>query len=76
MWDLHVLLCLSYVSVNFSVIPFSLQSVPVHSADCVKTYTVSCRGVLSSAHLYLIGSGPVVVFPFLLNGYRNSVDGI
>jgi hypothetical protein len=30
---------------------FYLQSVPVHSANCIKTYTVACRGVLSSASL-------------------------
>jgi hypothetical protein len=35
----------------FFVIPFHLQSVPVHSANCVKTYTVPCRRVLSSAPL-------------------------
>jgi hypothetical protein len=34
-----------------SVIPFCLQSVPVHSANCVNTYTVECRRVLSSATL-------------------------
>jgi pyoverdine/dityrosine biosynthesis protein Dit1 len=33
----------------FLVIPLYLQSVPVHSANCAKTYTVACRRVLSSA---------------------------
>jgi hypothetical protein len=33
------------------VIPFYLQSVLVHSANCVNTYTVACRRVLSSAPL-------------------------
>jgi hypothetical protein len=33
------------------VIPFYLQSVPVHSANCVKTYTMACRRVLSNALL-------------------------
>jgi hypothetical protein len=33
------------------LIPFYLQSVPVHSANCVETYTVACRRVLSSAPL-------------------------
>jgi hypothetical protein len=35
----------------FSIIPFYLQSVAVHSANCVKTYTLACRRVLSSAPL-------------------------
>jgi hypothetical protein len=35
----------------FFVIPFHLQSVPIQSANCVKTYTVACRRVLSSAPL-------------------------
>jgi hypothetical protein len=35
----------------FSVIPFYLQSVLVHSENCVKTHTVVCGRVLSSAHL-------------------------
>jgi hypothetical protein len=33
------------------IIPFYLESVPVLSADCVKTYTVACRRVFSSAPL-------------------------
>jgi hypothetical protein len=33
------------------VIPFHLQSVPVHSANCVKTCAVACRNVLGSAPL-------------------------
>jgi hypothetical protein len=37
----------------FVIIPFYLQSVPVHSANCVKTYTVARRRVLSSALLHL-----------------------
>jgi hypothetical protein len=44
----------------FFVFPFYLQSVPVHSANFVQTYTVACRRVLSSAPLYLIGSRPLV----------------
>jgi hypothetical protein len=35
----------------FFVIPLYLQSVPVHSVNCVQTYIVSCRRVLSSAPL-------------------------
>jgi hypothetical protein len=35
----------------FFVIPFYLQSVPVYSANCVKTYTVACIRVLSRASL-------------------------
>jgi hypothetical protein len=35
----------------YVVIPFYLQSVLVHSANCVKTYTVACRRVLGSAPL-------------------------
>jgi hypothetical protein len=35
----------------FCVIPFYLQSVLVHSANCVKTNTVSCGRVLNSAPL-------------------------
>jgi hypothetical protein len=33
------------------VIPFYLQSEPVYSANCVKTYSVACRRVLSSVSL-------------------------
>jgi hypothetical protein len=40
-----------WVPVSF-VIPFYLQSVPVHSPNCVKTYTVACRR----------GSRPLVAF--------------
>jgi hypothetical protein len=36
---------------SFDVIPFYSQFVPVHSANCVKTYTVACRRVLSSVPL-------------------------
>jgi hypothetical protein len=39
------------LTVIFFLIPFYLQSVLVHSANCVKTYTVACRRVLSSAPL-------------------------
>jgi hypothetical protein len=35
----------------FFVIPFYLQSVAVHSANCVKMYTVACTRVLCSALL-------------------------
>jgi hypothetical protein len=31
------------------VIPFYLQSVKVHSANCVKIYTTACRSELNSA---------------------------
>jgi hypothetical protein len=33
------------------IIKFYLQSALVHSANCVKTYTVACRRVLSSTSL-------------------------
>jgi hypothetical protein len=36
---------------TFFVLQFYLQSALVHSANCVKTYTVACRKVLSSAPL-------------------------
>jgi hypothetical protein len=39
------------VQVFFFVIPFYLQSVPVHSARCVETYAVACRRVFSSGPL-------------------------
>jgi hypothetical protein len=43
--------------------PFYLQSVLVHSANCVENmYTVACRRVLSSAPLLVIGSKPLVAF--------------
>jgi hypothetical protein len=35
----------------FFVIPFYLQSVQIRTPNCVKTYTVACRTVLSSALL-------------------------
>jgi hypothetical protein len=44
----------------FFVTAFYLQSVAVHSANCVKTYTVACRRVLSGAPLQLMGSRPLV----------------
>jgi hypothetical protein len=47
---------------NFFVIPFHLQYVIVHSANCVETYTVACGRVLSSAPLQLTGSRPLVAF--------------
>jgi hypothetical protein len=46
--------------ITFLVIPIYLQSVPVHSANGAKTYTVECRRVLSSAPLWLIGSRPLL----------------
>jgi hypothetical protein len=36
---------------SFFVIPFYLQSVELHSANCVKTYTMACKRGLSSAFL-------------------------
>jgi hypothetical protein len=36
--------------------PLYLQSVPIHSANAVKSYTKACRRVLTSTLLYLIGS--------------------
>jgi hypothetical protein len=42
------------------LIPFYLQSVLVHSANDVKTYTLACRRVLTSALLLLIRSKPFV----------------
>jgi hypothetical protein len=42
--------CCSFWSFVF-VIPFHLQSLPAHSANCVKTYPVACRRVLSIAPL-------------------------
>jgi hypothetical protein len=41
----------------FLVIQFYFQSVLVYSANCVKTYTVPCRRMLTS-----IGSRPLVAF--------------
>jgi hypothetical protein len=46
----------------FFVIPFCLQYVPVHSANCVKTYTMARRRVLDSAPLQLIHSRSLVAF--------------
>jgi hypothetical protein len=45
---------------TYFVIPFYLQSVPVHSANCVKMYTMACRRELSSDPLQLTGSRPLV----------------
>jgi hypothetical protein len=42
------------------VISFYLQSVQVHSANCVKIYIMTYRRGLSSAFLQLIGTKPVV----------------
>jgi hypothetical protein len=36
--------------------PLYLQSVPVHSANVVKSCTEACRRVLTGTLLYLIGS--------------------
>jgi predicted nucleotidyltransferase len=36
--------------------PLYLQSVPIYSANAVKSCTKACRRVLTSTHLYLIGS--------------------
>jgi hypothetical protein len=47
---LYRLSCLS-MRFSFFAIEFHLQSVPVHSATCVKTYAAACRRVLSSAPL-------------------------
>jgi hypothetical protein len=38
---------------------FHSQSVPVHSANCVRTCTVARRRVLSSAPLQVMGSRPL-----------------
>jgi hypothetical protein len=35
----------------FFVIPFYLQSVPVHSANCIKTYTIACKKGAHSSSL-------------------------
>jgi hypothetical protein len=37
-----------YCYSDFFAIQFFLRSVPVHSANCVKTYTVACRRVFST----------------------------
>jgi hypothetical protein len=42
-----------YIFFNF---PLYLQSVPVHSADVVKSCTKAYRRALTSTLLYLIGS--------------------
>jgi hypothetical protein len=51
--------CLHLRGKSFFVIPFYLQSVLAHSANCVKTYTMACRRVLISAPLQLICSKPL-----------------
>jgi hypothetical protein len=38
---------------NFFVIPFYLQSVQVHSANCVNIYTVACRREFSNLQMQL-----------------------
>lgn len=52
---LHLHVCISS-NLQFLVIPFHLQSVPVHSRNYVKNYTESCRNVLGSAPLQIMGS--------------------
>jgi hypothetical protein len=49
------------MGISYSII-FHLQSVPVHSANRVRTYTVACGRVLSSAPLQLMVSRPLVAF--------------
>jgi hypothetical protein len=49
--------CVTLSIISSFVIPFYSQSVPVHSANCIKTYTVAC-----STSLYLMGSKPLVAF--------------
>jgi hypothetical protein len=44
-----------YVTVFFFNFPLYLQSVPIYSANVVKSYTKACRRVLTSTLLYLIG---------------------
>jgi hypothetical protein len=41
---------------SFCRIPLYLQSVPVHSANVVKSCTKACRRVLTGTLIYLIGS--------------------
>jgi hypothetical protein len=56
---------------DYFTIPFYLQSVPVHSANRVKTYTMACRRVLGSAPLQLMGSRAFVAYGRLTNyNYR------
>jgi hypothetical protein len=55
-------MCFCLCVKHFVVIPFYLQSVPVHSANGVNMYTVACRRGLSSAPLWLVGTQPVVAF--------------
>jgi hypothetical protein len=40
----------------FLILPLYFQSVPIHSANVVKSYTKACRRVLTSTLLCLIGS--------------------
>jgi hypothetical protein len=49
--NLHVSMAMNFLF-NF---PLYLQSVPVHSANVVKSYIKACRRVLTSILLYLIG---------------------
>jgi hypothetical protein len=54
-------LCFSHIEsrsvslTDFFNSPHYLQSVPVHSADVVKSCTEACRRVLTSTLLYVIG---------------------
>jgi hypothetical protein len=47
---------------KFFVILFYLQSVAVHSVNCVQTYIMACRRVFNNAPLYLTGSRTIVNF--------------
>jgi hypothetical protein len=47
---------------NTFIVPFYLQSVPVRSANCVKSCTIARRRVLSSDFLQLVGSRSLVAF--------------
>jgi hypothetical protein len=42
----------------FCRIPLYLQSVLIHSANVVRSYSKACRRVLTGTLLYLIGSEP------------------
>jgi hypothetical protein len=50
----HLEICYTYFSdylYLFLISPFHPQPVPIHSANCVKTYTMASRSVTSSATL-------------------------
>jgi hypothetical protein len=53
-----LILCSLFRELNFFNFPLYLQSVPIHSANIVKSYIKACtsRRVLTSTLLYLIGS--------------------